>query len=200
MCRHQHRAAIKGRVEAAVLLSTWPHSFASRFRALDLLRTGAPFVRLRSSVLPIVWSLDDFERIWDAGPDAVDLFKSHGYQSGVFIPVHGIDGTRAAMSWQGGRGPVSPDELSALTLLSVHFYDVFDRRARSVHTDAPKLSLRERQVLAGAANGQTSIEIGAALSLSGHTVNTYLNDIMHRFDCVNRPQLIAKALKLGLIH
>ncbi|MNL83451.1 Regulatory protein SdiA [compost metagenome] len=50
------------------------------------------------------------------------------------------------------------------------------------------------------AQGKTSAEIGQILTLSDHTVNAYMTNAIKKLDCVNRTQLVAKAIRLKLIN
>ncbi len=52
---------------------------------------------------------------------------------------------------------------------------------------------------AGTAQGKTSLEIGQILSLSDHTVNAYMTNAIRKLDCVNRTQLVAKAIRMKII-
>ena len=90
-------------------------------------------------------------------------------------------------------------ELADLMLSTVIAYDAVCRLRQEPPMPMAKLSDREIQVLGWAANGKTSVEIATILSLSDHTVNSYLNSAMRKMDCVNRTQLVAKALRLHLI-
>lgn len=47
--------------------------------------------------------------------------------------------------------------------------------------------------------GCTSTEIAQRLGLSFHTVIQYINDACHRLQVRNRTQLVAEAIRLGLI-
>ena len=61
-------------------------------------------------------------------------------------------------------------------------------------------SARELEVVRWTAQGKTSVEIGRILSLSDHTVNAHMTNAIKKMDCVNRTQLVAKAIRLGLIN
>ena len=61
------------------------------------------------------------------------------------------------------------------------------------------LTKREIEVIRWTSHGKTSSEIGQILSLSDHTINAYLNNAIKKLDCVNRTQLVAKAIRLKVI-
>lgn len=72
-------------------------------------------------------------------------------------------------------------------------------RFSTVSAGRPSLSLRELECLSWSAGGKSSDEIAVILSLSAHTVNTYLKTAMQKLACVTRTQAVAAAVKLGLI-
>jgi DNA-binding CsgD family transcriptional regulator len=90
-------------------------------------------------------------------------------------------------------------EVNELTMVMLHVLDAYNQLKSSNKVGHPTLSVREREVLRWTAQGKTSIEIGQILSLSDHTVNAYMTSAMKKFDCVNRTQLVAKAIRLKLI-
>jgi len=62
-----------------------------------------------------------------------------------------------------------------------------------------KLSLRQRQVVALLAQGQTSKEIGAKLGISPHTVETHRKNILKILGIHSRSALVRLAMRSGLI-
>ncbi len=60
---------------------------------------------------------------------------------------------------------------------------------------------REITIINKLAEGKTSKEISSEMTgLSANTIDTYINDLIHRFELKNRVQLIAYASSYGLIH
>ncbi len=89
--------------------------------------------------------------------------------------------------------------LNELGIVAIHAFDVYDR-IRKAELVAPKtLTKREIEVIRWTSHGKTSSEIGQILSLSDHTINAYLNNAIKKLDCVNRTQLVAKAIRLKVI-
>ena len=85
-------------------------------------------------------------------------------------------------------------------MFTAHAYNVFANLRNASKAPEDLLSPRELEAVHWVANGKTSSEIASILSLSEHTVNTYINNAIRKLDCVNRTQLVAKALRLHLIH
>ena len=65
--------------------------------------------------------------------------------------------------------------------------------------DRPKLSVRERQVLHMIAEGRTNAEIAEQLSISPKTVDNHRTRLMAKLDVHSVAQLLAYALKEGLL-
>ncbi len=61
------------------------------------------------------------------------------------------------------------------------------------------LSKREHEVLRLLAEGCTTEETARSLFLSPATVRTYAENAMHKLEARNRPHLIAKSIRLGLL-
>ncbi len=175
-------------------------NFVQAYDATRPFKSAPLFARLRETIAPFRWRLEDGgTRPTDGTPGAARLFSDHLLLRGVVVPLCSPEGARAAVLYGGEREPPSRTELARLALDTVMAYDVLCRLRQEPPVSTAKLSDREIQVLGWAANGKTSIEIATILSLSDHTVNSYLNSAMRKMDCVNRTQLVAKALRLHLI-
>jgi LuxR family quorum sensing-dependent transcriptional regulator len=61
------------------------------------------------------------------------------------------------------------------------------------------LSPREKEVLQWAAEGKTEWEIGRILGLSEHTADKAIRSARSKLNASNRTQVIAQAIRLGLI-
>lgn len=59
---------------------------------------------------------------------------------------------------------------------------------------------RETEVIRWVAEGKTADEIGTILGISGHTVKVTIMRARRRLDCVNSAQLVAKAMRGGIIE
>jgi DNA-binding NarL/FixJ family response regulator len=73
----------------------------------------------------------------------------------------------------------------------------FSVRPRS---DLPRLSRRERQVVALVVEGRSNDEVGAELGIGLTTVETHLRRIFERFGLRSRTELVARALREGWLE
>lgn len=84
-----------------------------------------------------------------------------------------------------------------------HSLDViFDRFFQKIilPVTLPAISSRELEVIRWSSEGKTSIEIAIILGLSEHTINSYTTKILQKLHVVNRAQMVAKAIRMGLIQ
>lgn len=157
--------------------------------------------RLRKSLLPVSWTLVELRKTSSRAPVAeiCASLERHGITGGAIFSQYLADGHRYSVRFDGTRQPLNQTDINELSLLCLSALDVFERLQKSKENSHAPLSARELEVVSWTSQGKTSVEIGQILSLSDHTVNAYLTNAIRKLDCVNRTQLVAKALRLKLI-
>ena len=194
-------AASDEKLSSRVAMSNLPCGFLKDYDTLGLLKNSPVFAGLRRSTAPMIWSVDTIDS--DRPPAEVDpalqLFKRHSIAICIYFPVRAANGTRSAIGFVGNRTALSHTEMGELGIFVMHAYDVYSKLKTEMVSAATALTARELEVLHWAASGKTSVEIATIISLSDHTVNSYMNSAMRKLDCVNRTHLVAKALRLHLI-
>lgn len=181
--------------------STLPHQFVKEFDRNLYLRDCPIVPRMTDSILPQSWRINPHgpSLDFDCPEELHELLLRYNLMSGVIFPVNSVDSTRFLVRYDGRLRTLSQVEINELGMISIHAFDVFDRMRRSQISTPNLLSARELEVLRWTSQGKTSIEIGQILSLSDHTVNAYMTNAIKKLDCVNRTQLVAKAIRLKLI-
>ncbi|WP_417424558.1 helix-turn-helix transcriptional regulator [Hoeflea sp.] len=194
-------ATVDDRLANLIVLSDLPKGLIEAYDEMGLLKNSPIFATLRRSTAPICWNTTTIGegRQETEADGAQQLFARHDMTCGVYFPVHGSIGDRAAVAFLGNRAELTHTEMGELGIFVLHAYDTYSCLKNKNKNSKNPLTARELEVLHWAANGKTSTEIAAILSLSDHTVNTYMNSAMRKLDCVNRTQLVAKALRLHLI-
>lgn len=184
------------------LESTIPHAFVREFDRNRFLHHCPMLPRVSDSIVPCCWHLDssDADLGYDCPEPMNELLRRFGLVMGVIFPLNSVDGTRHFVRYDGDRSPLMRMELNELAMITIHAFDAFDRMRRAEQSAPVGLSAREIEVVRWTAQGKTSVEIGQILSLSDHTVNAYLTNAMRKLDCVNRTQLVAKAIRTKLIN
>jgi len=89
----------------------------------------------------------------------------------------------------------APDVVKAVRMVALGM-EVFGNDAAE---DPPRLTRREREVLAEIAAGSTNREIGTELHLSPHTIKEHTSSIYRKLKVRNRAEAVQHAQRLGLI-
>ena len=186
-----------------LIQTTLPSQFVQEFDQSRFLSVSPVMPLLISSMLPRTWTLESAEMLHrESFPkDLAQLLNRFGMKTSAVMPLHSLEGERFLLQFDGERPPVGQSELNELGMIALHAFDVFEKLRRAERFTLPgPLSARELEVVRWTAQGKTSVEIGRILSLSDHTVNAHMTNAIKKMDCVNRTQLVAKAIRLGLIN
>ena len=177
-----------------------PPQFMREFDRQQLVRR-CPMLRVRDTVMPRSWHLleKDNEPDMNLPRELHALLINYNCPMSVVIPVNSPDGQRLVFWLMGNRNNLSQSELNELTMIMLQALDSYNNLRRNDGSVPHMLSARELEVVRWTAQGKTSVEIGQILSLSDHTVNAYMMNAIKKLDCVNRTQLVAKAIRLKLI-
>lgn len=186
-------------LKALLIETSLPSAYFSQFDRARIMHLPMLSAGMAASALPRSWSLSDSPATSTFPEELGKLLRAFDIPTGVALPAYANDGERI-LFWLGGDRPqLGQTELNELTMVTLHLVDAYNRIKQSKLTEHPPLSAREREVVRWTAQGKTSIEIGQILSLSDHTVNAYMTSAIKKLDCVNRTQLVAKAIRLKLI-
>ena len=182
-------------------LSDLPAGMVEGYDELGLLKNSRVFQTLRNSTAPITI---DTLAAHDTRPSAeaeaaARFFARYDMTTAAFFPVHGPGGARAVFAFLGNRNQLTHAETGELGVFTAHAFSVYSSLRNATREAEAGLTPRELEAIHWVANGKTSGEIASILSLSEHTVNTYVNNAIRKLDCVNRTHLVAKALRLRLI-
>lgn len=136
---------------------------------------------------------------FDANDIQSPLLEKSGAQSAVSVPLHTVTAKRFALILLRNRERPDHKELALISheaaLVFQRYFDVI------LSLDSiTGLSDREIQIVRWTSEGKTSAEIAIILGLSEHTVNSYIAAILRKLQVVNRAQMVASALRSGLIN
>lgn len=129
-------------------------------------------------------------------------------RQGLSLPVRGpraelalftVTSDESALGWSA----LKSKHMGELQILAQHLHlEVTNNRNAPVagEYNTLRLSRREIDVLTWAAAGKTVADTALILSLSAHTVRTYLEMARARLNALNTTHAVARALALELIH
>ena len=166
----------------------------------------APDVIVMDVAMPNLNGIQATRAIREAAPDArVAILSMHGDRQYISESLRA--GASAYLLKDSAFGELLDalrEVLAGRVYLSravSHFaLDDYVQRLRSegAPSELQKLSAREREVLKMIAESKTSVEIGKALSLSVHTVDTHRRNMMEKLDIHSIVDLVKFALRHGL--
>ncbi|MBB4121334.1 helix-turn-helix transcriptional regulator [Martelella radicis] len=187
-------------VPALVHCTTLPRSFVEIHDHVGLLRFVPLTETHRRPGAPLQWSLADIENPDDPGrSDFAQRMRALQITMGIVFTFAFDANRQTGLLFFGDRKPLGSKEEFALTRIARRAL----RRHAELHNHPGRpignLSARETEVIRWTAEGKTSHEIGGILGLSDHTVNAYLANAIRKMDCVNRAQLVAKAIRFNII-
>jgi DNA-binding NarL/FixJ family response regulator len=146
-------------------------------------------------------ALVDLSLAEESGLDLIDDLRAKGVPVLVFSMHEDGCSIERAFS-RGAMGYVTKREVEAILLEAIEMVSGGGRyaspavrrsltdRVMTPHSDAgASLSPREEQILARLGRGESSSEIGAALSISANTVETYFSRLIRKLDLLSMKEL-----------
>jgi DNA-binding CsgD family transcriptional regulator/catechol 2,3-dioxygenase-like lactoylglutathione lyase family enzyme len=166
---------------------------------------------IKTSPLPHIWGRESYA---SAGkPSMWEEQADFGMRSGLLIAMHlpgdhhfiyGVDSDKEL--------PCDGSEISRflmgvqlvaahaqIALSSIGGHSSLGHAPIQVHSQPPPLSHREIECLKWTAHGKTAWEIGVILSISESTVNKHVKAAIKKWDCCNKVQLVAAAIRSNFI-
>ena len=135
----------------------------------------------------------------DVPQQGSDLIKVDGCETVTVVPLHTANARRFCLMMFGASGKPSREKLALIAIDAALVFQRYDETI--IYLDAINgLSDRELQIVRWTSEGKTSAEIAIILELSTHTVNTYIAIALRKLGVVNRAQMVASALRSGLIN
>lgn len=191
----------------AVMLYNYPPVWVQDFADEKLHRYDPVLKRAEKCVVPFRWD-DAFAAHPPDERQKTVLAEAatHGLVHGYTIPIEAsltAGSLRASCSVVPDSGPIGWRSYLAVRTMAQYLYG-FASRARTLRNmggsvTSNELSARERDCVILMALGKTDWEIARMLSLSAHTVHSYVERIKRRFGVRTRIQAVIAALEHGQI-
>ena len=127
-----------------------------------------------------------------------ELVGDPSARTAIAVPLHTAAARRYCLMLFGDAGEPSHADLA---LIALHAALIFQRYYEGIVSldSITGLNDREIQIVRWTSEGKTSAEIAIILGLSEHTVNSYIAAVLRKLHVVNRAQMVASALRSGLI-
>jgi LuxR family transcriptional regulator len=126
------------------------------------------------------------------------LLAQCGLRSALVVPLHTATGKRFGLILLSDRKRPKHERLAVIAHDAAVVFQRYFEALISLDSISG-LNDREIQIVRWTSEGKTSSEIAIILGLSEHTVNSYIASILRKLHVVNRAQMVASALRNGLI-
>ncbi len=193
---------VSAQMDNPFVRTTYPPEWVSFYLLNNLVGSDPILKAATAAKKPFVWSSLDL-----TGPEEAFLAKSKDFkigQSGYSIPCVDELGRKSVLSlnshldepeWRAFIDEKG-DQLGLLAS-DLHMKGVSEAFAEA--GDVPHLSPREYECLKWTSLGKSYSEIAIILSLSEHTIRSYLKMARVKLDSVTLAQAVTKATQMGLI-
>lgn len=165
------------------------------YLAIDPVFTGA----LKSRV-PFFWAdLKNDPDIPETSFKVLDQGAEAGLKDGIGIPLFGKNGEITGVGLARAESETGKDYqfMANAYLLSTYFHEKY--RSLIQPSVISKITQKEHDIIAWAAEGKTDEEIAVILNLSAHTVRWHWKKIFTKLDARGRLYAITKAISMGLV-
>jgi len=181
------------RFSRAAHLYSWPEE-----KLVDADRTHAShpdpaITRLFQSTVPGALTREDGYE-----PATSPLAQACAASLAVAVPLHTPSGKCYGLILLGTRTKPSDQELATLAYEAAVVFQRYYETILSLDSVAG-LTDREIQIVRWTSEGKTSGEIAIILGLSEHTINSYTATVLRKLQVVNRAQMVATAIRSGVI-
>jgi LuxR family transcriptional regulator, quorum-sensing system regulator BjaR1 len=192
-------------IDPYVLLNGWPEEWFERYVAEKYVHIDPVIYQAKISDEAFIWS-----EVLGNRPPSVKAKKLMNEASefrmrdGFCVPLHLTGGFQALVTFAGVEIDLSLELRSVLQIVAIYAHNrlrlllPFKKSHKAV--SVAYITPHERDVIRWCAEGKTNWEIGAILGRSEKTVQHELHNAQRKLNCVNRAQLVAEAIRIGVIR
>lgn len=181
------------------LLSGWPAEWFDLYMTTDRWTYDPVFQTTMRSTEAVVWAKDVPVETGSPGERLMGEARDFGLRDGVTLPVVHLTGMQSIVSFYTDKVMLGDEECLALQLLASFIIDACVRHAPtdgSIGRLHHRLTDRQRQCLAGAAQGMTTRMIAERLDLRPATVRWHIEQAFEQLGAKTR----AEAIHLARSH
>ncbi|WP_027549798.1 LuxR family transcriptional regulator [Bradyrhizobium sp. Cp5.3] len=189
------------RFSQMVLAKRWPAEWFKIYTERNFDRVDPVIRKCRQTVNPFEWSEAPYDT--ELEPGAVEVMRRAAdfrMSRGFVVPIHGLTGYEAGVSLGGVNLDLNARSKPALHLMAMYGYDHIRRLLDPAPHPSTRLTPREREVIAWAAQGKSAWEIGEILSITQRTAEEHLATAARKLGAVNRTHAVAIAIRHRIIN
>lgn len=182
-------------------ISNYSPAWQERYQAAGYLRTDPTVLHGATSSAPLVWTDRVFANARDLWEDA----HAHGLRHGWAQSCHDPQGMSSLLTLAREDDEIAPGELAAK--MAAMSWLVQATHSRMAQLATPRLmpdagvllTAREIEVMRWTADGKTSADISAIMTISENTVNFHIKNAVFKLNATNKTAGVVKAAMMGLL-
>ena len=185
----------------SVVSSNWSATLVEAFNRSDFFRHCGVVEQLKKTIMPVF--MDGISGWVDTRHKPLEPLERNlveaQFGNTLAFTLHEPDGNIYILAFSGKRGKLSESELSSIYFSSMRAFDGIVTKIAKPEALREKLTAREIECLRWSAAGKSSDDIATILTLSSHTVISYLKSAMRKLEASNRMQAVARAYRYRLL-
>lgn len=183
-----------------VLLRHWPDQWFKEYLHEDFHQHDPIAAHARGQCKGFAWTDAPLDPHAAKTAHVMEAARNYDMRQGLCIPVHGMHGYEAAISFAGPDVDCTAQANAAMELVALYAMNQLMRLRAKENTEQAVLSVREKEVLTWAAIGKTAWDTGCILSISTDTVNKHMASAMRKLKAYTKTQAVAESLRRGEIR
>ena len=179
-----------------VLLRHWPEAWFEQYLHGEFHPHDPIAAHARKQTRAFYWSDAPWEKSNRKTAELMDrAARDFDMRQGLCVPIHGLHGYEAAISFSGPEIDDSPAAMSAMELIAIYAMNQLIALRKPAFDQPPVLSAREREVMSWAALGKTAYDTACILSISTDTVNKHMASAMRKLDVCTKTQAVVESIR-----
>ena len=200
-CAYGARAPLPLANPKMILLNNYPTEWRSRYEQKNYISIDPLVIHGRRSRVPVVWS----DKLFAETPALWSEAQSFGLRVGWAQSILNASGVAGMLTLARSQEALREPELQVIEARLRWLAQV--THAAMSQSLGTKLGMgvqncltdREIEVLKWTADGKTSSEISAILSISDHTVNFHVKNAITKLGVANKTAAVVQAAVLGML-
>ena len=181
--------------DTGVLINRWPEGWFHQYRSSQF-HLHDPVTRYTRSQFRSFW--------WEQAPVPDDGIAAtimataatdFRLRRGICVPIHGLSGYQASISFAGFEVEETADAKSAVEMIAIYAVNKLTHFLAAIPDPEKVLTPRQCEIMTWTARGKTAWDIAQILSISEDTVNKLAASAMQRLKVSNRPHAVAEAIR-----
>jgi LuxR family quorum sensing-dependent transcriptional regulator len=182
-----------------VLLNGWPKGWFDQYRTSNFTLHDPVAIFLRTQTRAFKWSEVPVPETNRLARSVMTISSTdYGMRHGFGVPIHGLNGYLAGMSFAGREVDDLKEANAAVQMIGLYAFNRLMNLKFASQNDRV-LTDREREILNWIAAGKTTWDTGGILSIAEDTVNKHVASAMRKLNVHTRAQAVAESIRRGEI-